>query len=84
MIESLKGELETTYEEIVDVLSRRLEKVWDTLKEMQRESNTLNDKVEAVRSALADLKQESLLYSLADGERARLEAHLRKLEDLLR
>jgi|GEM_PF-1867900 len=83
MIEALKGELEVTYEEIVDVLSRRLESIWDILKEMQKESNSLEEKVAAVRAAIGDLKEASILFSLEDGERAQLEGHLRKVEDLL-
>ncbi|MGV8079076.1 MAG: hypothetical protein AB2L22_03290 [Syntrophales bacterium] len=83
MIDALKGELETTYEEVVDVLSRRLESVWDILKELQKESVSLREKLEAVKAAVGDLRQADVLSSLDEGERARLEEHLRKLEDTL-
>ncbi|NPU86005.1 MAG: hypothetical protein HPY65_16130 [Syntrophaceae bacterium] len=83
MIDALKGELETTYEEIVDVLSRRLESVWDILKELQKESISLQEKIEAVKAAVGDLRQTIVLSSLDDGERAQFDAHLRKVEDLL-
>jgi hypothetical protein len=83
MIDALKGELEMTYEEVVDVLSRRLESVWDILKELQKESNSLREKIEAVRAAVGDLRQSTVLSSLDDGEKAQFEAHLRKVEDSL-
>jgi hypothetical protein len=82
-MDALKGELEATYEEIVDVLSRRLESVWDILKDVQKESISMQEKVEAVRAAVGDLRQAIVQSSLDDGDRARFEAHLKKMEDLL-
>ncbi len=83
MIETLKGQLEMTYGEIVDVLSRRLESVWDTLKEMQEESNALKERMEAARAVVVDLQQALMVTRMDEDERVRFEANLRKLEDLL-
>jgi predicted nucleic acid-binding Zn-ribbon protein len=83
MMDALRGELEAMYEEIVDVLSRRLESVWDVLRDVQKESEALREKIEAVKAAVGDLRQAIVLSPLDDGERARFEAHLEKMENLL-
>jgi len=83
MIEALKDELEATYGEVVDVLSRRLESVWDLLREMQRDTASLKEKVEAAREGVEDLRQAFLTCPLQGVERELIEAKLAKLEGLL-